>query len=221
MELTFKLSGERSRFGIGFTLDEFDGSPGLEQAWFDGINEPVTPDAAVLAGWLLAAPFVSQRLRLSCKPSRLLVNRIAATWGAPIEIGPVDDKPARFPARTGTLFVMPAGSGEPDSAGSRSDQPAYRLRQLPLNASGTIYAGPEISIRTNVSLLGQGLVPASFAQLVAPALIYADFLGIADLVVPREAIDVPPPMKRSSDTDPLASWRELLKAAGFNLRVGA
>ncbi|HEX6929640.1 MAG TPA: hypothetical protein VF267_10340 [Gammaproteobacteria bacterium] len=219
MELKFKLSGDRSRFVIDFKCDEFDGHPGLDRIWFDGINEPVSPDVAALAAWVLVAPFVSQKLRFSERPSRLLVNRMLAIWGAPLEIGPVDDDPARFPPRAGTLHILATG-GEVWAV-TRQDQPAYRMRQLPLNSSGTTYAGPDISVKTNITLLGQGLVPVSFAHLVAPALVYADFLGIADIVVPRVAIDVPPPMKRTAETDPIAAWRELLKAAGFNLRVVA
>lgn len=219
MELTFQLSDERSRLSMTMRPEEFDGRPGLDEIRFDGINEPVASETAALVGWLLLAPFVSQRLRFSVKVARPLVNRIVTTWGAPIEIGPANDEPARFPPRTGSLIIAPDGDPEWTVETTRADQPVYRLAVAPLNASGTSIAGANISAKSNITLLGQGLVPLNVTHLLALALIHADFLGIASLVVPANAIDAPPPMKRLTDVDPVVAWRELLKAAGFNLRV--
>lgn len=219
MKVQYHYGRERGRLCIRFTPEPFDGDPGLREIFFDGINEPLSGDALGLAAWLLLGRFVSRRMAFP-KPLTLpLANQIVKTWGSTLELQPVDDEPGRFPPRAGSL-VVEAGAG-PDEAvvNEVAVSPVYRFAMLPMGGSGTSYAAGSVQARTNVPLLGQGVNGPGFGGVLASAVVYADFLGISDVIVGGASIDGHPPAKVATGANRGAVWRDLLKHAGFNLRV--
>lgn len=218
MRISYKLDAKQSRFCVGIEPEDFDARPGLGGIWFDGINEPINPDAAALAAWILVAPYVSQKIRFPNRISRLLLNSMAATWPGNIDIGEAHDEDDRFPARVGSLYIkvsaMHAINGSKESTG----QPVYELEMLPLNANGSSYAGKSIKVKTNAGLLGNGLTDNVFPGLLASAVLYADFFGILHIIMPEALMVAAPRCGKGDGQDSVLAWGELLKAAGFILK---
>lgn len=219
MRINYKLDAKRSRFCIDIKTEGYDAQPGLTGIWFDGINEPPDPDAAALAVWILMAPFVSQKIRFPNKVSRLLHNSMVKTWQGNIDIGEAHDETARFPERVGSLYVKAGDKYDVNDYKRKPEQPVYELELLPLNASNTSYAGKSIKVKTNAVLLGNGLTDNAFSGLLAAAVLYADFSGVLNIVMPEELMIGAPACRKGGGQDPVLAWGELLRAAGFDLKT--
>lgn len=219
MIVDYEMDPDRARLAVLPRPELFDGDPGLDRIFFDGVNEPIAAEVLTLAAWIMLSPCVSRRF-ISRKPVvRPLVNQIVKQWGAAIEVGPAEEKPRAFPQRAGSLVVEPAGNKAPEDAPAAAGNPVYTLKIASLSASGTVFEGGVIRAKSNARLLGNGVSNREFPSLIATALVYADFLGIADIWVHRTEIDAFAPRKVAVEPDPVPGWRELLKHAGFNLRV--
>lgn len=220
MIVRYHYSESRGRFTIACQPELFDGDPGLAEIAFDGINENLAADTAGLASWMLLGRFVSSRLTLPQAISLPLSERIRKDWAGALALQPMDDKPARFPPRVGTLLIA-AGDTADDapSEAAAGDGPVYRFRILPAGGSGTLYEGGRVAAKTNVGLLGQGVNGPGVGGILAAAMLYADFLGVSDLILPASAIDRHPPAPVTTGLAAAQAWRELIKHAGFNLWV--
>lgn len=219
MKVQYQYCKERGRLCIRVTPEQFDGDPGLREIFFDGINEPLSGDALGLAAWLLLGRFVSRRMEFAIPVTLPLANRVVTAWGGALELQPIHDTPGRFPPRTGSMVVNTGTALDDYGVDNVVASPVYQFAILPMGGSGTSYAAGDVRAKTNVALLGQGVSGPGFGGVLATALVYADFLGISDLVVGSASIDGHPPAKVATEVDRRAAWRDLLKHAGFNLRV--
>lgn len=218
MKVDFRIDDQRSRLVVTPELEAFDGDPGLDEIFFDGINEPISTEALAVVSWVLLSGFVSRRFAWRKPVARPLVNEMVRQWGSALEMGPAEESPKPFPERAGSLII---GIADDDTAANFRDAaaPVYYLRPTSLAASGTIFEGGDIRAKSNARILGNGLVTEEFPVLIATGLVFADFLGISDLCVSRDRIDAFAPRKVARESDSVPGWRELLKHAGFNLRV--
>lgn len=220
MIVKYHYSDSRGQFRIACRPESFDGDPGLGEVVFDGINEKLAADTVGLASWMLLGRFVSSRLTLPEAISLPLSERIRKDWGGSLALAPVNDQPARLPERVGSLLIA-AGESDvsPALEAAAGDGPVYRFRILSPGGSGTLYEGGRVAAKTNVSLLGQGVNGPGVGGTLAAAMLYADFLGVSDLILPVAAVDCGPPTRAPARQGAAQAWRELIKHAGFNLRV--
>jgi hypothetical protein len=220
MIVNYDYAKERGRLTLHTRPESFDGDPGIEGIFLDGINETLSRDAVGLAAWMFLGRFASWRLALPEPISLPLADRIKRQWGGSLALQPVDDKPARFPQRVGSLLIAAGESADQsDLDPAAFDGPIYHFHLLPAGGSGTLYEGGRVLAKTNIGLIGQGVNGPGIGGTLAAAMLYADFLGISNLVLPGAAIDCGPPTKAPARQAPPEAWRELIKHAGFNLRV--
>lgn len=187
---------------LTFTQDGLDAIPPLREVWFAGrLLKPLSSERICVLGYLLAAPFVGNKIEfdgVAC-PAHIAARMATMVEGREFFIGPVDNQAKKilFESRHSALSLVP---------GERAND--LRLHRHPLGYEIISAHNPDTAtlIRSNVDLF------AGLAESSAALPLLTLFAATAEAAGVRRAI--------CSDLEPemIVHLRPLFADAGLELR---